>query len=150
MNTDQGQHLFHVDFMVARIRRVAAGRIGHHRYRITQVVLQRFFSRHVFRHFAEYVVVVPRINKAHLFAAAAQGAHNQIDRYDFTEVSDVNRSRRRNARSAGVRIQIAALADYFFRTLIRPVNQFSRGGPMFICVTHKRKYNKKVKGIQHN
>ena len=102
MYTDSRKLPLDIDFVMARIVFIASCRIGHHRNRKAQIFFQLVLIRHIRGHFAEHIVIVPRIDKSHVFAAVAQRAHDQIDRDDFTEVPDMHGTRRRYARSAGI------------------------------------------------
>ena len=116
-----GKLAFDVNFVVARVVFVAAGRVGNHRDREAQIFFQRFGIGHVGRNFAEHVVVVPRVNEADLLAAVAKGADNQVNGDDFAEVSKVNGSAWRDAGRACVGVAVAFFGDDFVSHLVGPV-----------------------------
>ena len=66
---------FNVYFVVARIVCVSFCCVRHRSNRKSQVLCKNFRVWHVCRNFSEYVVIVPRIDEAHVFAAVAQGTH---------------------------------------------------------------------------
>ena len=90
MNAHAGQLALNVHLVVARVVLIAPERVGHHRNRKSQVPFQLFRLGHVGGHLAEHVVVVPRINKAHVLAPVAEGTDNQINGNYLAEIADVD------------------------------------------------------------
>lgn len=137
LDPDRGKDRLDVDFVVAGVARVASEGIRHHGDREAQVLFEDFLVRHVDRYLAEDVVIVPGIDEADLFAARAQGPHDEVDRYDFAEIADMHGSGGRNSRSAGIQVQVAPLADYLVGGLVRPMGE--------LCIFHSLKSISKKK-----
>ena len=127
LDPDDRQHGLHVNLVVARVAPVAVPGIGHHGDREAQMRGQQLLVGHVDGNLAEDVIIVPGIDEADLLAHVAQRAHHEIHGNNLAEVPDMHRARRGDARSAGIAILFALLADDLLRCLV---------GPMQVLVVH--------------
>ena len=76
MYSDARKLLLNVNFVMARVIFVASCCIRNFSNRIAQVFFKNFRLWHIRRNFAEYVIVIPRIDKADVLAAVAECAYN--------------------------------------------------------------------------
>ena len=115
------QHLLQVVLEAGGKAGGGAERIGHVDHRLAQVARQLLLPRQIGRHLAEYVVVVPRVDEAHLLAALLQRARHQFGRHHLAQVAEMHRARGRHAGGDHVALAVAALADDALRGDVRPV-----------------------------
>src|SRR5574344_1089095 len=113
--------------MMACIVLIASEGVRNHGDREAQIFLEHFGLRHVCRNFAEHIVVVPRINEAHVLTAVTQCANDKINRHTFAEVADVYRARRCNAGSTLGQRKVHPLLDDLIRHLVSPVTEMLVG-----------------------
>ena len=90
IDTNNGKGRFHINLVVASIGRIPVKRVGHHGNGESQAFCQLLGFRHVQGNLAEYIVVVPRIDKANILASITEGTNHQVYGNNFTEVTDVN------------------------------------------------------------
>uniref|UniRef100_A0A0A8KXQ4 Uncharacterized protein n=1 Tax=wastewater metagenome TaxID=527639 RepID=A0A0A8KXQ4_9ZZZZ len=107
--------------MVPCIGRVPTPWVWNHRNREAQIFFEHLRVWHVGWYFSKYVVIVPAIDKSHLFASVAKRAYHEVHRNHLTEVADMHGARRGNPRSAGIAFSVSPLGYDFFCGLIRPM-----------------------------
>ena len=116
--------------------------IRHERDGLPEVLPQLLRLRHVGRHLAEDIIVIPAVYEPDVLALLPEGPDYELDSDDLTEIADVDSAGRRDSRCACIYFLIAFLADDLIRHDIGPM------GTLVLDFTHVPDYGKEGYLIQ--